>query len=150
MRPFFCVLALVLAASFASAQEDGGGSGPAFREGDTITFEDVDKLKSHLPTEFWANRDFFFGYSPERANPGDPELSLELLDRLAGLVGIEIEDVRVDAVAKHHGYTPPIPRAPPWRARGKEPSSLCEWATPAASSSARETLSSLTWPCMST
>ena len=35
-------------------------SGPPFKEGDLITFEEVDKLKDYLPEELWRNREFFF------------------------------------------------------------------------------------------
>jgi hypothetical protein len=38
---------------------DAGPSSP-FKEGDLITFEDVDKLKDYLPEELWRNREFFF------------------------------------------------------------------------------------------
>jgi hypothetical protein len=31
-----------------------------FKEGDTITFDQVEKLKDFLPPEFWTNREFFF------------------------------------------------------------------------------------------
>src|SRR5262249_34050074 len=31
-----------------------------FKEGDTISFAQVDKLKDFLPPEFWDNREFFF------------------------------------------------------------------------------------------
>jgi hypothetical protein len=53
------VLALALAAP-ALAQEDAGVTGPAFKEGDVITFDRLDSLKQYLPPEFWSNRDFFF------------------------------------------------------------------------------------------
>ena len=32
----------------------------AFKEGDVITFDQVEKLKPFLPEQFWDNRDFFF------------------------------------------------------------------------------------------
>jgi hypothetical protein len=54
--------ALVLEPATLAAQqavEDAIG-GPPFREGDTISLEQVDTLKSYLPPAFWANRDFFF------------------------------------------------------------------------------------------
>ncbi len=44
----------------ARAQEDAGTGAPPFREGDVITFDQIDKLRQYLPPEFWANRDFFF------------------------------------------------------------------------------------------
>jgi len=31
-----------------------------FKEGDTITFDQAEKLKDFLPPEFWTNREFFF------------------------------------------------------------------------------------------
>jgi hypothetical protein len=47
-------------ASAAVAAEDAGTAAPQFKEGDVISFDDVDKLKPYLPEEFWDNRDFFF------------------------------------------------------------------------------------------
>ncbi|MDJ0868249.1 MAG: DUF1329 domain-containing protein [Myxococcota bacterium] len=44
----------------AFAAEDTDVVGPAFKEGDVITMETIDKLRPYLPPEFWANRDFFF------------------------------------------------------------------------------------------
>ena len=62
----FMVLVLALAISLpwsALAQEkqavDVLPSTPV-KEGDTISFEQVDKLKEFLPPEFWTNREFFF------------------------------------------------------------------------------------------
>ncbi len=54
------VAALALAAAPALSQEDAGGAGPTFQEGDVITFEKIDALRRYLPDEFWNNRDFFF------------------------------------------------------------------------------------------
>jgi len=42
------------------AQEDTGGAGPTFKEGDVITFDKLEAIKPYLPEEFWSNRDFFF------------------------------------------------------------------------------------------
>jgi hypothetical protein len=44
----------------ASAQEDAEGTGPGFKEGDIITYENLDVLEDYLPDPFWDNRDFFF------------------------------------------------------------------------------------------
>jgi len=62
-----CVRALIALVLFAialspaaSAQQDAGDSGPSFKEGDVITFDNVDAIRRYLPSEFWANRDFFF------------------------------------------------------------------------------------------
>jgi hypothetical protein len=46
--------------SSALAQEDAGAEAPSFKEGDVITFEQLDALRRYLPDEFWNNRDFFF------------------------------------------------------------------------------------------
>jgi hypothetical protein len=56
------VAALLLASPATSQQaaEDVGVTGPAFKEGDVIGLDQIDKLKPYLPPEFWANRDFFF------------------------------------------------------------------------------------------
>ncbi|UCE85794.1 MAG: DUF1329 domain-containing protein [Deltaproteobacteria bacterium] len=42
------------------AQEDATVTGPAFKEGDVITYDKIEALRPYLPEEFWANRDFFF------------------------------------------------------------------------------------------
>ncbi len=59
---FLVWLALLATAMPATAQqaEDAGVLVPAFREGDVITVDDVEKLRPFLPVEFWDNRDFFF------------------------------------------------------------------------------------------
>jgi hypothetical protein len=52
---------LVIAPALALAvEEEGAGRTPQFHEGDTITFDQVEKLKPFLPEQFWDNRDFFF------------------------------------------------------------------------------------------
>ncbi|MEE2673500.1 MAG: DUF1329 domain-containing protein [Myxococcota bacterium] len=53
-------LALLFSVAPAVGQEDAGGAGPTFQEGDVITFEKIDALRRYLPDEFWNNRDFFF------------------------------------------------------------------------------------------
>ncbi|MDJ0846852.1 MAG: DUF1329 domain-containing protein [Myxococcota bacterium] len=54
-------LALALASPVAAQQaEDAGALVPQFQPGDTITYDQLDKLKPFLPPEFWDNRDFFF------------------------------------------------------------------------------------------
>ncbi len=53
-------LVLLLSAAPVFSQEDAGGAGPTFQEGDVITFEKIDALRRYLPDEFWSNRDFFF------------------------------------------------------------------------------------------
>ena len=56
-----CFMAAALLLPMASsAQDDAGGVGPTFREGDIITFEKIEALRQFLPDEFWNNRDFFF------------------------------------------------------------------------------------------
>ncbi len=61
------MLSLVLMSLFwaphASAQgkiEDAGPMVPAFKEGDVISYQDLEKLRPYLPEDFWANREFFF------------------------------------------------------------------------------------------
>jgi len=44
----------------AHAAEDTSGAAPTFKEGDVISYEQIESLKNFLPPEFWANRDFFF------------------------------------------------------------------------------------------
>jgi hypothetical protein len=54
-------LAVGLAALAANAAVEDAGSGtPDFKQGDTIAFDKVEKLKPFLPKDFWDNRDFFF------------------------------------------------------------------------------------------
>jgi hypothetical protein len=54
-----CAAALALSAT-ALAQEDTGPQTPTFKEGDVVTFDEIESLKPFLPAEFWSNRDFFF------------------------------------------------------------------------------------------
>ncbi len=62
IRPTILVAALLVLFGFspAGAQEDAGVAGPTFKEGDVIGFDGIDSLRKYLPSEFWANRDFFF------------------------------------------------------------------------------------------
>ncbi|MCH8817547.1 MAG: DUF1329 domain-containing protein, partial [Chloroflexi bacterium] len=61
-RIFALTLSLICALSTATAvaQEDAGGAGPTFKEGDVIDFERIDAVRQFLPEDFWNNRDFFF------------------------------------------------------------------------------------------
>jgi hypothetical protein len=65
-RLFLCCCALALPAMLwtqsAAAENDAAtdATGPAFREGEVISIEQVDRLKPYLPAEFWANREFIF------------------------------------------------------------------------------------------
>ena len=57
------LVAVFLAAGWAPAvlaQQDAEGTGPGFKQGDIITYENLDLLKEYLPDAFWDNRDFFF------------------------------------------------------------------------------------------
>ncbi|HTY18608.1 MAG TPA: DUF1329 domain-containing protein [Myxococcota bacterium] len=55
------VLAVALVAPrLARPAGDTSTAGPAFKEGDVLTMNDVEKLKPYLPKEVWDNRDFFF------------------------------------------------------------------------------------------
>ena len=51
-------LLLVFLVSAAGAQEDA--STAPLREGEIITYENLDRLQPHLPPEIWKNRDFVF------------------------------------------------------------------------------------------
>jgi len=63
-RTFFAsgvlVFAAAIAPAIALAAEDAGVQTPAFKEGDVLTFDQVEKLRPFLPDAFWDNRDFFF------------------------------------------------------------------------------------------
>jgi len=60
LRSLALVALLAWPLSQAAAQEDASGAGPTFKEGDVITYDQVEALKPYLPEEFWNNRDFFF------------------------------------------------------------------------------------------
>jgi hypothetical protein len=55
-------LALFVGVQGAIAQEAAEDVVPGvpFKEGDVITFDDLEKLKDYLPPEFWKNREYFF------------------------------------------------------------------------------------------
>jgi hypothetical protein len=62
MRWIALVLGLVLPAS-GIAQEAASVDavpGVPFKQGDVVTFDDLQKLKDYLPGPFWENRDYFF------------------------------------------------------------------------------------------
>ncbi|UCE85793.1 MAG: DUF1329 domain-containing protein [Deltaproteobacteria bacterium] len=59
-RNRFVWVAILAVAGPALAQEDAAVTGPAFQEGDVITYDRLEALRPYLPEEFWANRDFFF------------------------------------------------------------------------------------------
>jgi hypothetical protein len=56
-------------------QTDAGGAVPSFKDGDVLTFDEIEKLKPFLPEQFWDNRDFFF-YEGMQPRIG-PDNSLE-------------------------------------------------------------------------
>jgi hypothetical protein len=49
-----------LAVPASAEQTDAGGGAPAFKEGDVLTYDDIEKLRPFVPEQFWDNRDFFF------------------------------------------------------------------------------------------
>ena len=59
LAALLAALSLALPAT-AQQAEDAGALVPSFSEGDVITFDQLEKLRPFLPTEFWDNRDFFF------------------------------------------------------------------------------------------
>jgi hypothetical protein len=62
MRKLAWLLGLVLAAPAFAGEQSAQDALPTtpFKEGDTIRFEQIDKLKDFLPPQFWDNREFFF------------------------------------------------------------------------------------------
>jgi len=54
------LLGALVCAPAVAEQTDAGGAVPAFKEGDVLTYDDVEKLREFLPDQFWDNRDFFF------------------------------------------------------------------------------------------
>ena len=62
MRKLACIFALALALPARAAEQKPQDVLPTtpFKEGDTISYADVDKLKDYLPPQFWENREFFF------------------------------------------------------------------------------------------
>ena len=63
MKTTLLMLALsCLAALGARADEKSADAipEPAFKEGDVLGYDSVDKLRGFLPREFWENREFFF------------------------------------------------------------------------------------------
>ena len=44
----------------AVAEKDATPGAVSFQEGDVIGFDQVDRLRAHVPPELWANRDYFF------------------------------------------------------------------------------------------
>ncbi len=62
MRTLAMLLCLALPATAFAAEKGSEDVLPStpFKEGDTITFEQAEKLKDFLPPAFWTNREFFF------------------------------------------------------------------------------------------
>jgi hypothetical protein len=56
------MLSLALAAALVAPRVGAQDAVPGlpFKEGDVVTFQDLDKLKDYLPPEFWENREYFF------------------------------------------------------------------------------------------
>ena len=55
----FAAIALSGASLASAQQEDAGALTPAFKEGEVISLDQIEKLRPFLPKEFWDNRDFF-------------------------------------------------------------------------------------------
>jgi hypothetical protein len=62
MRLVALMLSLALSAALVAPRAAAQDAVPGlpFKEGDVITFQDIDKLKDYLPPEFWENREYFF------------------------------------------------------------------------------------------
>lgn len=54
------VMAALLLSTSAQAQAKDAATAPPFKEGDIITFDQIEKLKNYLPPEMWNRRDFVF------------------------------------------------------------------------------------------
>ncbi len=59
LRTVLIVLAAVFLFSGVSKAQDAASSAP-FKEGETITFDKISKLKDYVPKELWDHRDFVF------------------------------------------------------------------------------------------
>ena len=56
-----CGMSLLLAGADTGADTaEDAAPGPPFKPGDTISFEQLDKLKRYIPEPFWENRDLLF------------------------------------------------------------------------------------------
>jgi hypothetical protein len=56
-------VAVLLSPALAGPQEQGEEDVaplPPLKEGETIPFDEIDRLRPYLPPEFWKNRDYFF------------------------------------------------------------------------------------------
>src|SRR5215468_4986649 len=63
MRKLALILGLALAAEPAFAGERNAQDvmpTTPYKEGDVISYDQIDKLKDYLPPQFWDNREFFF------------------------------------------------------------------------------------------
>ncbi len=64
MRLAALTLCLSLLLPFLALAQDAPAEdvppGIPFKEGDVLSFDDIDKLKNYLPPEFWENREYFF------------------------------------------------------------------------------------------
>jgi hypothetical protein len=62
MRKLAILLCLAVSATAFAAEQGSEDVLPnlPFKEGDTITFDQLEKLKDFLPAQFWENREFFF------------------------------------------------------------------------------------------
>lgn len=65
------LLAISLLLPLATARAQDASVAPPLREGETIGYEQVERLRPFLPPEFWAHRDFFF-YEGMRLEIGPP------------------------------------------------------------------------------
>jgi hypothetical protein len=60
MRRFLRLLAAIAPLLAPAALLAQDVSGPSFKEGDVIGYDQIESLQKYLPKEFWDNRDFFF------------------------------------------------------------------------------------------
>ena len=85
MRKLAILLCLALPATAFAAEKASVDVLPnmPFKEGDTITFDQLEKLKDFLPPQFWENREFFF-YEGMQLEVGPRAARLQRGRRLQG------------------------------------------------------------------
>src|SRR5262245_12717487 len=103
-RTILMGVALAACALPAFAQEDVAPGAPAFREGDVITLDQLDKLKRVLPPEFWDNRDFFF-YEGMKLEIGPSFADYSPADAYQDATKKYAGDVRLGPENSLEGYT---------------------------------------------
>jgi hypothetical protein len=90
LRSLVAVALLLPAAARAAETAEDVIPGVPFKEGDVISFEQIDKLKDYFPPEFWENREFFFfegmklEIGPALRNYGEAESYTAVTEKFKG------------------------------------------------------------------